>query len=218
MDPLTVFIVDDNAFVRTGMSAALSDEQDVRLVGAADNGDDALRQIRDLLPDVVLMDVRMPGMDGIEITRRLAIDVPHCRVLMVTWSDQTDDLVRSILAGAKGYLVHGHFGPPELVEAIKTVGQGGGLITPAVVPQLLRLMRERLHIDDADAVDPLTRREFEILQMIGEGHTNRQIAASLRITEKTVKNHINNIYSKLHVQSRLEARAHAARWHRSTHE
>jgi DNA-binding NarL/FixJ family response regulator len=212
MSPVTVLIVDDNIFVRSGLVAALERADDIQVVGVAENGHEAWQEAQELIPDVVLMDVRMRDMDGIEATRAITAALPHCRVLMVTWSDEPDDLIRAILAGAKGYLVHGHFGTEELVDAIHTIHEGGALITPSVAPHLLRLMRERLPAGDLShpILDPLTQREFQVLERIGKGSTNRQIAEELGLSEKTVKNHINNIYSKLHIQSRLEARLRAA--------
>ena len=207
---IDVLIADDNFIVRAGMSAALQAADGIRVAGEARDGREAVALAQELLPDVALLDVRMPAMDGIEACRRISARVPNCRVLIVTWSDEPHHLTQAVLAGAKGYLLHGHFSPDELVEAVRTVHQGGGLITPAVVPALLRAVQEQLNFPGAPR-SPLTEREVEVLHLIGDGHSNREIAVHLGLQEKTVKNHINNIYSKLHVQSRLEARMQAAR-------
>lgn len=206
-------MVDDNFIMRSGFAAALKSAEDIRVVGEAADGLEALAKAHDLMPEVVLMDVRMRRMNGIEAARRITVELPHCRILTVTWSDEPKHVTEAILAGAKGYLVHGHFGPSELVDAVRTVHAGGGLITPAIVPELLRIVRD-LHDGGGDAVGPatqLTDREMEVLAQIGAGRSNRRIAEELGLAEKTVKNHINNIYSKLHVESRIEAKLHAAR-------
>lgn len=208
--PIEVLIADDNFIVRSGIASALCAAPDIHVVAEACDGREAVHLAQEILPDVALIDVRMPVMDGIEAAGRITASVPSCRVLVVTWSDEPEHLKQAVLAGAKGYLVHGHFAPAELVDAVRTVHGGGGLITPAVVPALLRVVQERLSQGDV-ALNPLTAREMEVLQLIGEGRTNREIAVQLGLREKTVKNHINNIYSKLHVQTRLEARMQASR-------
>ncbi|HEY7067091.1 MAG TPA: response regulator transcription factor [Chloroflexota bacterium] len=211
MQPLRVLIVDDNFVVRGGLRSSLELAEDIVVVGDAADGLEGVRLAEELLPDVVLTDIRMPGLDGIAVTQRLTERAPSVRVLVLTWSEDVQHLVQAILAGAKGYLVHGTFTPAELTQAVHTVYAGGALITPALAPALLELVREAA-TRPAGAAAPeappstgLTPREIEVLELVRGGLSNREIAQRLCIEEKTVKNHINNIYSKLQFRSRYEA-------------
>jgi DNA-binding NarL/FixJ family response regulator len=173
-------------------------ENDMEVVGEASSGSEALKSLRDCPADVVLMDIRMSDIDGIEATSLLLRQNPHARVLMATVIEDPATHMNAMLAGARGYLVYGHFVPDSLIEAIRAVFEGKYVN----IPPLPEAATPPAPENEGNA---LTQRENEILKQISEGKDNREIASSLDIEEKTVKNHINNIYSKLHVNTRREA-------------
>lgn len=225
---IRIVIVDDNFVMRAGLKSALSLEPDLEVAGEGQDGLEAVRLAAELRPDLMLMDFRMPVLDGIRATERIIAENPDARILITTWSEEAQTLVEAILAGAKGYLVHGRFTLAELTNAIRSVYDGGALITPSLAPVLLELVKNKADGNsDIESVIPsksempdynqagsaakprtealLTRREREILELVQQGKSNRDIAEILVIEEKTVKNHINNLYSKLHLKNRQEA-------------
>lgn len=204
---IRVLIVDDNFVVRRGLQSSLELDPGMQVVGQAANGDDAIDRARELQPDVVLMDIRMPVRDGISAIEILSQACPTCRTLVLTWSEDPDHLRAAVLAGAKGYLVHGRFSPERLAEAVRVVYGGGALITPTIAPALLDLVRDAVKTkSERTANGPiLTPREVEVLELIVAGKSNREISEALFIEEKTVKNHVSNIYAKLHLKNRYEA-------------
>lgn len=204
---IRVLVVDDNFVVRRGLQSSLEFDSGVEVVGEAASGVDAVRLTRDLVPDIVLMDIRMPVMDGISATETISDETPSAKVIMMTWSEDPEHLRSAILAGAKGYLVHGRFTPERLAEAVRVVHAGGALITPMLAPALLEFVREGAQAGRGRSSSStiLTPREIEVLEFIVAGKSNREIAELLLIEEKTVKNHVSNIYSKLHLKNRYEA-------------
>jgi DNA-binding NarL/FixJ family response regulator len=198
MSKIRVFCVDDNFVARRGLRSVLEVENDMEVVGEASSGSEALKSLRDCPADVVLMDIRMSDIDGIEATSLLLRQNPHARVLMATVIEDPATHMNAMLAGARGYLVYGHFVPDSLIEAIRAVFEGKYVN----IPPLPEAATPPAPENEGNA---LTQRENEILKQISEGKDNREIASSLDIEEKTVKNHINNIYSKLHVNTRREA-------------
>lgn len=204
---IRVLVVDDNFVVRRGLQSSLELDPGMQVVGQAANGDDAIDRARELQPDVVLMDIRMPVRDGISAIEILSQACPTCRTLVLTWSEDPDHLRAAVLAGAKGYLVHGRFSPERLAEAVRVVYGGGALITPTIAPALLDLVRDAVKTkSERTANGPiLTPREVEVLELIVAGKSNREISEALFIEEKTVKNHVSNIYAKLHLKNRYEA-------------
>ncbi len=221
---IRVVIVDDNFVMRAGLKSALSLEADVEVVGEGQNGLEAVKLANQLKPDLLVMDFRMPMLDGIGATEQIIAAQPDARILITTWSEEPKTLIGAILAGAKGYLVHGRFSLPELAAAVRSVYEGGALITPQLVPVLLDLVKQktdnsaemRSEISQLTSMPPettpspgsealLTRRERDILELVQQGKSNREIAQILVIEEKTVKNHINNLYSKLHLKNRQQA-------------
>lgn len=184
-------------------------ESDIAVLGEASTGGGAVEWIRDKSVDVVLMDVRMPDMDGIEATTEIIKLRPETKVLMLTVIEEQPTLLRALLAGAKGYLVYGRFIPDELIKAIRAVASGEMVTEPPLAPALLDHIQSYLtSVDDIaelESMEPLTAREKEILSLIAFGKGNHEIASALTIEEKTVKNHINNIYSKLQIKNRYEA-------------
>jgi DNA-binding NarL/FixJ family response regulator len=219
-----LIIIDDNFVMRSGLRSALELEPDMEVLAEGENGLDAVRLSQELAPDVILMDFRMPKLDGVGATRQIIATRPEARILITTWNEVPQTLVEAIIAGAKGYLVHGRFSLPELVSAVRAVREGGALITPSLAPVLLDLINQHRGQTSTPVVSPaenqnpdvpssreieaeslLTRRERDILELVQHGKSNREIAETLIIEEKTVKNHINSIYSKLHLRNRYEA-------------
>lgn len=197
---LRVLVADDNPTIRLGLRALLDGFDDLQVVGEAVNGREAVDLAAALRPEVVLLDVRMPVVDGvaaaIEISRERA-------VLMLTYSDEVEVVAAALRAGASGYLVHGGFEAEELAAAIRTVASGGTVLAAAIGPAIVAALRR----GDAQADDGpgLTDRESEIMDLVARGATNPAVGRVLCISEKTVKNHINHIYGKLGVTSRSEA-------------
>jgi two-component system NarL family response regulator len=206
-DAIRVLIIDDNFVVRRGLQSSLEFDGGIAVVGEGSTGDEAVDLARDLVPDVILMDIRMPDRDGISATEVISDDSPASKVLILTWSEDPEHLRSAVLAGAKGYLVHGRFTPERLAEAVRIVHEGGAIITPILAPALLEFVRQGAQSSRSRSVpgSVLTPREVQVLEYIVAGKSNREIAEALFIEEKTVKNHISNIYSKLHLKNRYEA-------------
>jgi DNA-binding NarL/FixJ family response regulator len=200
-----VLIVDDNAVIRRGVGALLADTSDVQVVGEASDGREAIRIATEVRPDVVLLDVRMPVMDGIEAAGPLS---ERARVMMLTYTDEEEQVVAAIRAGASGYLVHGQFDADELVARIRQLAAGETVLSPAVVGTVFEALRRTPGApDDPFGPASLTAREREIMNLIAQGLTNGQIAERFVLSEKTVKNHVNRIYSKLGAANRAQATA-----------
>lgn len=206
---IRVLIVDDHPVVREGLEAMLSTQRDFHVVGEAADGEQALKLYRELKPDVVLMDLEMPRVDGPEGTRRIRAEDSNARVLVLTAYDTDERILEAVKAGAHGYLLKG--APrEELFRAIRVVHQGGSTIEPVVARKLLGHMGELLS-GEAEQVEVLTEREQEVLELVAKGLRNKEIAQQLYITERTVKFHIGCIFQKLGVTNRGEAIAVAAR-------
>ncbi|MCY0948576.1 response regulator [Streptomyces sp. H27-S2] len=216
MTPTRVLIADDNPVVRAGLAALLATTQDLEVVAEAVDGREALVLTRRHTPDVVLLDVRMPGVDGISALPHLVRLAP---VLMLTYSQETDIVREALLLGAGGYLIHGEFTSDDLVRAVRDVRGGRAHFTPTAANALVAELRsssqqqrtvaqssERIH---NSVVFGLSSREVEIMDLIASGMNNQRIAAACFISEKTVKNHINRIFAKLQSTTRSEA---IARW------
>ncbi len=203
---IRVLLADDNPVIRSGLASLLALEPDLEVVGEAANGREALSMARERHPDVVLLDVRMPLMDGLEAAGELA---GNRRVLMLTYAEDAAIVTAAIKAGASGYLVHGRFTPAELADAVRAVHAGHNVVSPAVAPVLFEALRGE---GDAAAVVAtpagdrgLTEREAEVLNLMAKGLSNSEIAGELFLSAKTVKNHINRAFAKLGVTSRAAA-------------
>ncbi len=212
-DTLRVLIADDHALFRRGLEMVLEKEPDIEVVGEAIDGDHAVEKAQELMPDVVLMDVRMPKNSGIEATQRIKELLPHVKIMMLTISDEEADLYESIKAGASGYLLK-EISTEEVAEAIRSIVAGHSRISPAMASKLLTefaAMTKRT--DERQELPPprLTDRELEVLKLVAQGLNNRDIAKQLFISENTVKNHIRNILEKLQLHSRMEAVIYAVR-------
>lgn len=206
-DTIRVLLADDQALFRRGINAVLTGESDIEVVAEADSGSEAIEQAVDLAPDVVLMDVRMPGIGGIEAARAIKTASPSTAILMLTISDEQDDLYEAVKAGASGYLLK-EVSVATVAGAIRNVTQGESFLSPSMASKLLlefNSMSKREARQSETSLSPLTNRETEVLRHVAMGHTNRQIAETLEISENTVKNHVRNILEKLHLHDRMEA-------------
>jgi two-component system NarL family response regulator len=212
-DAIRVMICDDHALFRRGLIMVLESEDGIEVVGEAEDGEEAIARVEDLAPDVVLMDVRMPRVSGIEATRRIAEAVPATKILMLTVSDEEDDLYDAIKAGATGYLLK-EISIEEVATAIRAVVSGQSLISPSMASKLLSeftSLAKRADERQSVPTPRLTDRELEVLKLVAQGMSNREIAGDLYISENTVKNHVRNILEKLHLHSRMEAVVYAVR-------
>ncbi|SEC60866.1 DNA-binding response regulator, NarL/FixJ family, contains REC and HTH domains [Nocardioides exalbidus] len=205
-DVLRVLLVDDHAMVRSGFAMVLSVEDDIEVVGQAADGLDAIELARRTRPDVVLMDVQMPRMDGIEATRHLvADDLGH--VVIVTTFDRDDYLFDALQAGASGFLLK-NAGPEQLLDAVRAAGRGHALLAPEVTRRVIgRMAGEDAAVDRPEPAElaHLTAREREVLVMLARGLSNGEIAAELVLGEATVKTHVSNVLAKLHLRDRVQA-------------
>jgi DNA-binding NarL/FixJ family response regulator len=207
---LRVMLVDDHDLFRTGLRNLL-EEQGVHIVGEAPDGNQALQLVRELAPDVVVMDLNMPGMNGIEATREITRFAPLTRVLVLTISDQDDDVMDAILAGACGYLMKDS-SIQDLMAGIQAASVGESLISPHIASKVLQRIRAANVETGAGVARPeLSDRETEVLRLIANGKDNAEIAKELHISPKTVKNHISNILMKLQIENRIQAAVYAVR-------
>jgi DNA-binding NarL/FixJ family response regulator len=210
-DKIRVLVADDHALFRRALAAVFADENDVELIGEASDGEEAVRMAAELVPDVVLMDVRMPKILGIEAARQIKSEQPSTKIVMLTVSDEEEDLFEAIKAGASGYLLK-EVDPSEIAQALRQIHEGHSLLSPAVASKLVSEFAAISKRTDERAMRPtLTGRELEVLRLAADGLTNRQIGRRLGISENTVKNHIRNILEKLHLHSRMEAVLYAVR-------
>ncbi|GAB3463130.1 response regulator transcription factor [Kineococcus endophyticus] len=215
----TVLLVDDQALLRMGFRLVIESEPDLEVVGEASDGAVALEQVQALAPDVVVMDVRMPGMDGIEATRRIAEQHPGSRVLVLTTFDVDEYAFAALRSGASGFLVKSA-GPEELVDAIRVVDAGSSVVAPRLVRRMLDLFATQLPTDPeegpGDGLDarlqPLTPRELDVLRRIAEGASNAEIAQDLVVSLTTVKTHVGNVLAKLGLRDRVQAVIAAYEW------
>ena len=205
MDMVKVLIVDDHAVVRDGLASMLSRREDFAVVGEAKNGLEAVEQARQLRPDVILMDLRMPELDGVEAMRRIRVEDPEARFIVLTTYDSDEYIFDAIEAGAKGYLLK-DASRDDLFQAIRGVSRGESLVQPGVASRLLdRLAQLSRQSGGAGDAQGLSGRELEVLRLMASGAANKQIAADLSISESTVKTHVTNIFQKLEVNHRTEA-------------
>jgi NarL family two-component system response regulator LiaR len=209
MTQITVLIVDDHALVRSGIRGYLETQPDLQVVGEAASGAEAVRAAADLVPDVVLMDLLMPEMDGVEATRRLCQVSPHSQVVVLTSYHDDEHVFPAIKAGARSYLLK-DIGPAELADAVRAAARGETVIHPRVAARLMQELRQGKG-EGANPFAELSEREREVLRLIAEGLSNADIAARLVVSEKTVKGHVSNILSKLHLADRTQAAVFAWR-------
>jgi len=206
--PIRVLIADDHAIVRKGISALLATEPGIEVVGEAQDGQDAITAAQKVRPDVILMDLVMPGMDGLEATRSIRSHQPDARILVLTSFAGDDKIFPAIKAGALGYLLKDS-GPEELVQAIQQVHQGESSLHPSIARRLLHEISKPP--EPETSIDSLTEREIQVLQLVAQGQSNREISDLLTISEATVRTHVSNILGKLGLCSRTQAALYALR-------
>ncbi|WP_261554801.1 response regulator [Frankia tisae] len=212
-NPIRVLIVDDHALFRRGLEMVLGQEVDIEVVGEAADGSEAVTMAKEMAPDIVLMDVRMPRRGGIDATSAIKESVPSAKIVMLTISDEEADLYDAIKAGAMGYLLK-EISIDEVAADIRAVYGGQSLISPSMASKLLSEFAAMIKNKDDRPQLPtprLTDREMEVLRLVAKGMNNRDIAKQLYISENTVKNHIRNILEKLQLHSRMEAVVYAVR-------
>jgi NarL family two-component system response regulator LiaR len=205
---IRVLIVDDHTIVRKGIKALLAEKSDIQVIGEADNGLDAIALSKELEPDVVLMDLLMPKMDGIEATRQITARQPKVRVLVLTSFVGDEKIFPAIKAGALGYLLKDSE-PAELIQSIYRVYRGEPSLHPIIARKMMKEILEQPSIKPAS--EPLTAREIEVLQHLAQGLSNDEIAAQLVISEVTVRTHISHLLAKLHMANRVQATLYALR-------
>jgi DNA-binding NarL/FixJ family response regulator len=204
MESIHVLIADDHSLYREGVRKMLSVAQDIEIVGEATNGDEAIAKALALQPDVILMDLKMPGVNGIEATRRILYASPRIGVLVLTMFETDETVFAAMRAGARGYLLK-DVDQEDVIRAVKAVSRGEAIFSPAIAERLI-LYFAALKPAAADLAFPeLTEREREILHLIAQGHNNAEIAERLLLRTKTVQNHVSNIFSKLQVADRAQA-------------
>jgi len=204
MEALRVLIADDHPIFRDGMRALLDSVPDTEVVGEAATGDEAIAMTAELQPDVVLMDLQMPGIGGIEATRQILHASPHVRVLVVTMFEDDYSIFAAMRAGARGYVVKGAK-PEDMLRAVRSVGNGDAIFSPAIAVRLIDFFSAPKPAVPQQTFPELSEREREILDLIAQGASNSEIAERLVLSPKTVRNHVSNIFSKLQVADRAHA-------------
>lgn len=213
IDKIRVLLVDDHVLFRKGLAGLLRLRPEFEVVGEAGDGQEALERARELQPDLILMDINMPGVNGLEATRLIKAELPEIRLVMLTVSEHEEDLYEAIRSGAQGYLLK-NLRPEALFEMLKDAVRGEAPISPGIAAKILQELgrtRGRERDQAASEASPLTVRERQILGLVVDGASNRDIAQQLRITEGTVKNHLHHILEKLHLQNRVQVTAYALR-------
>ncbi len=207
MNPIRVLLVDDQPLFLDGLRTLLSARPEIQVVGVVSNGENALQAVQSLSPDIVLMDLRMPVMTGVECTRRLRAKSSTCRILVLTTFDDDDEVFEAIRAGADGFLLKGT-SAAKLVESIQLTMAGQSILDPSVAPRVMsefNRMSSRLPSVLARQMPKLTKREADVLKQLAAGKNNKEIAAAMHVSEGTVKNHLTTIYEKLNVEDRTQA-------------
>jgi DNA-binding NarL/FixJ family response regulator len=204
MEPIHVLIADDHLLYREGVRKMLSVAQDIEIVGEAANGNEAITQALALQPDIILMDLKMPGLNGIEATRRILYASPRIGVLVITMFETDETVFAAMRAGARGYLLK-DADQEEVLRAVKAVSRGEAIFSPAIAERLIHYFAALKPATADQAFPELTDREREILHLIAQGQSNSEIAERLMLSIKTVQNHVSNIFSKLQVADRAQA-------------
>ena len=213
---LRILLVDDHELVRMGLKTLLDRYPQFEVVGEAGNAQDAYDLAMYCKPDIVVMDIRLPGKNGIEATREIVRDNPDVKIIMLTSYADDDMLFDAIEAGASGYVLK-QIGGEDLVRALETVGRGDSMLDPAVTQRIFQHVRENNRRAEDETFATLTDQELNILSLITEGLTNKEIAAQIFLSEKTVRNYVSSILNKLNLTSRAEAAAYAVRHHIQNH-
>ncbi|HUF39289.1 MAG TPA: response regulator transcription factor [Anaerolineales bacterium] len=213
---MKILLVDDHEVVRLGTKALLSRYPQFQVVAEAETAQEGVKQALAHRPDVVIMDVRLPGMSGIEATREITAQLPETKVIMLTSFAEDKLLFDSIVAGAVGYVLK-QIGSGELVRALETVARGEALLDPAVTKKVFDRVREDARKSEGESFSRLSDRELQVLALVAQGSTNREISEKVFLSEKTVRNYVSAILSKLKLSTRAEAAAYAVRHHVEDH-
>lgn len=203
MDRIRVLLVDDHTLFRKGLVSLLQTQEDIEVVGEARNGKEALEKARELMPDLILMDIYMPKYDGLTATKMIKSEMPYVKIVILTVSDSDQSLFEAIKCGAQGYLLK-NLEPRELFNMIRSVFRGEAPISSPLAAKILNEFINRNQENQKSPEETLTLREKEVLTLIAEGASNKEIAYKLNISENTVKNHLRNIMEKLHLQNRVQ--------------
>jgi two-component system nitrate/nitrite response regulator NarL len=209
---LRILLVDDHVLFRKGIAALLASHENVEVVGEAGDGFEAIAKARDLLPDMILMDIVMPECNGLEATRRIKREMPHTKIVMLTVSEDGQHLFEAIKSGAQGYLLK-NLEPYQLYDMLESVARGEAPLSGAIAAKILEEFNRSNQGSgqELDIVDELTSREIDVLELVAAGMSNKEIASTLVISENTVKTHLRNILEKLHLQNRIQAAVYAVR-------
>ena len=211
-EPLRILLVDDHVLFREGVKIGLASVPGVEVVGEASDGFEALSLARETMPDIILMDISMPRCDGLQATDLIKREMPHIKIVMLTVSEEEEHLYQAIRSGAQGYLLK-DLEARDLLHALEVVAKGEVLLSGVVANKILEEFRHHpaSAIAEVEAVDPLTARELEILELVADGLSNSEIAEILVLSENTVKNHLRNILAKLHLRNRIQLAVYAVR-------
>lgn len=204
--PITVLLVDDHAVVREGLKLILARDPRIRIVGEAGTAEEAVAEAERLKPDVILLDIRLPGGDGIQACRDILEQQPWTRVLFLTSYADDDTVLAAVLAGAHGYLIK-EIGVDTLMEAIKRVAAGETILDPAATSRVLTWVKAQSIAPPGPGPEPLSPQEQRVVALVAEGKTNKEIAAAMGLSPKTVKNYLSNVYQKLQITRRAQAAA-----------
>lgn len=202
-EPIRIMIVDDHTLFREGLAALLDSVVDIQVLAAVEDGQQAIEAAAKLKPDVILMDLQMPKINGIEATRQVIEKSPHTGVIVVTMFEDDDSVFAAMRAGARGYILKGA-DQNDVIRAIRAVARGEALFGPSIANRLMNFFSKPVKVS-AQALPELTQREQEILEQIAQGVGNAEIALNLSISQKTVRNHVSNIFTKLQVTDRVQA-------------
>ncbi len=212
IEKIRILVADDHRLFRETLAGLISSQEDMEVVGEAKDGAEALVKARDLMPDLVLMDLSMPGTNGLEATRSIKAEMPYVKIVMLTVHDDDENLVEAVKSGAQGYLLK-DISREELLASIRGIHRGEAAISRVMAGKILSEFSQLSRQPSAatETYDELTVREQEVLQLVAKGDSNREIAGALFISENTVKNHLRNILAKLHLQSRYQAAFYAVK-------
>ncbi len=210
MDKARLMLVDDHALFRSALASLISRQPDMEVTCEADSGESAIQLADQMRPDMILMDINLSGMDGLEAARAIKSRLADVKICMLTASDDDDLLFEAVRAGAEGYLIK-HLHPDEFLAEVRRQLQGDAVISEEVALRIVRAAQGRAQVSETEGLGLITERELEVLRLIGQGLTNREIAQTLKIAENTAKNHLRNILAKLHFDNRVQAAAFAVR-------
>ncbi|UCC90022.1 MAG: response regulator transcription factor [Anaerolineales bacterium] len=216
MTALRILLVDDHEVVRMGLATLLEDDPDVRIVGEAGSAREALEACQRLNPDLVILDIRLPDQPGVNVCRQIVERWPHIKVIILTSFVNDELIAEAISAGAAGYVLK-QVGNQELLRAIQAVRRGEALLDPQVTQRVLQRIRQTERLLDAGAFRDLSHRELEVLHLVSQGKSNPQIAQALSLSEKTVRNHVSSLLTKLDMSNRIELATYAVKHHIGTY-